>query len=99
LYPARKWVRTTTEAISMDDSMSFMFRKLFNYISGHNDQNIKIEMTVPVSVYIEPGAGPNCESKFTMAFYIPAIHQQSPPIPSDSTVSIEERPEFTALAR
>lgn len=76
-----------------------MFWKLFNYISGQNDKQVKIPMTAPVSIYIEPGAGPNCESTFTMAFYVPASFQEDTPEPTDADVSIEERQEFSVLAR
>ena len=87
--------------ISMDSATRFMFRKLFNYISGENGQNqkVKIPMTAPVSVLIEPGAGPNCESTFTMAFYIPATFQEKTPVPTNPDVSIEERPELRVLVR
>ena len=83
----------------MDNVQSPMFRRLFQYISGQNNQEVKIAMTTPVSVLIEPGQGPNCENKFTMAFYIPAIHQDSPPIPTDLLVKIEDRPELNIFAR
>ncbi len=99
IYPAQKWVQTKIENISKDSASSAMFWKLFNYISGQNDKKIKIPMTAPVSVLIEPGSGPNCESTFTMAFYVPAAFQDDTPQPTESDVSIEERPEFKVLAR
>ena len=76
-----------------------MFWKLFKYISGANDKETKIPMTAPVSIYIDPGAGPNCESTFSMAFYIPAEFQENTPKPTDPDVSIEERPELKVYAR
>lgn len=83
----------------MDSATRSMFRKLFNYISGDNGDKIKVPMTAPVSVLIKPGAGPNCESTFTMGFYIPSRFQEKTPMPNDPDVSIEERPEMTVLAR
>lgn len=56
-------------------------------------------MTAPVTVFIEPGSGPNCESTFTMAFYIPSEFQEDTPEPTADDVSIEERPEFKVLTR
>ena len=90
---------TQTKGISRDAASSTMFWKLFNYISGQNDKQEKIPMTAPVSVLIEPGSGPNCESTFTMAFYIPSAFQDNPPKPDNPDVSIEERPEFKAFSR
>jgi len=99
LYPTQKWVKTQMPHISKDEVSSLMFRKLFQFISGQNDKGVKIAMTTPVTTLIEPGAGPNCESTFTMAFYIPPSLQEDTPQPTDPTVSIEERPEFKVLAR
>ena len=92
-------MKTQTKNISKDAASSPMFWKLFNYISGQNAKQIKIPMTAPVSILIEPGAGPNCESTFTMAFYVPAAFQEDTPEPTEEGVSIEERPEFKVLAR
>lgn len=99
LYPAQKWVTTKMQHISRDAASSAMFWKLFNYISGENNQQIKIAMTAPVSVLIEPGSGPNCESTFTMAFYVPDAFQEDTPEPTNDQVSIEQRPEFKVFAR
>merc|ERR1712191_443 len=70
LYPAQKWVKTQVNDISKDAATSPMFQKLFAFISGQNDKGVQVPMTSPVTTYIQPGAGPNCESTFTMAFYI-----------------------------
>lgn len=51
-------------------------------------------MTTPVTTYIIPGAGPNCEQNFTMAFYIPEKYQQDPPLPLGPGVYIEDRPAY-----
>ncbi|KAK7495477.1 hypothetical protein BaRGS_00013175 [Batillaria attramentaria] len=95
-YAPAKWVATTVKSISHKDATSEGFRRLFKYISGDNEKNTKVEMTAPVTTWVEPGAGPNCESSFTVAFYIPSEHQADPPKPSNQQVFIEERPQFTA---
>ncbi len=56
-------------------------------------------MTAPVSCQIEPGAGPACESSFTVSFYIPEEHQADPPKPTDLDVFIENRKEVTVFVR
>lgn len=60
---------------------------------------MKVEMTAPVSTRVEPGAGPNCESTFTVSFFIPPEHQENPPQPKNPNVFIEERPGFEAYVR
>lgn len=58
-----------------------------------------MEMTAPVSCKMEPGAGPACETTFTVSFYIPEEHQADPPKPSEADVFIENRAEFTVFVR
>lgn len=60
---------------------------------------VKVEMTAPVTVRVDPGAGPACESHFTVSFFIPEEHRDAPPQPSDPDVFIENRDEFTAYVR
>ena len=54
-------------------------------------------MTAPVTIFYEPGEGPNCENKWTEAFYVPESHQENPPTAPD--IEIENRPELTVLTR
>jgi hypothetical protein len=60
---------------------------------------MKIDMTAPVTTRVEPGAGPNCESTFTISFFIPPEHQENPPKPKNPNVFLEERPGFEAYVR
>ena len=60
--------------------------------------NTKIDMTAPVTLRIIPGEGPNCESNYTMSFYIPRAFQEDTPTPTDTQVYIEDRPEFEVAA-
>ena len=49
-------------------------------------------MTAPVMVDVAPGAGPNCDSNFTVSFYVPAANQAAPPLPSNPLVFLSKRP-------
>ena len=58
------------------------FRKLFNYISGNNDQKEEIKMTVPVTQEIKNG-------NMTMQFYLPSkFNKDNTPKPSNSEIEI-----------
>ena len=58
------------------------FRKLFNYISGNNEKNQEIKMTVPVTQEIKNG-------NMTMQFYLPLkFNKDNAPNPSRSDVEI-----------
>ena len=58
------------------------FRKLFNYISGNNEQKKEIKMTVPVTQEIKNG-------NMTMQFYLPSkFNKGNAPKPSNSEIKI-----------
>ncbi|MDG2186859.1 MAG: heme-binding protein [Hyphomicrobiales bacterium] len=58
------------------------FRKLFNYISGSNQESLKISMTTPVTETKN-------DDESVMHFYLPSnFNQSNTPIPSDDNVQI-----------
>ena len=58
------------------------FRKLFNYISGNNEESQEIKMTVPVTQEIKNGS-------MTMQFYLPLkFNKENAPKPSNSDIKI-----------
>ena len=54
-YPESYWTATTVTGKNMDSAGSEAFMRLFRYISGDNERNEKIEMTVPVLASVVPG--------------------------------------------
>merc|ERR1712037_403420 len=84
VYPAQKWISTEAKDVMPHDGgeHSKAFYRLFQYIDGQNDLATKIPMTAPVTMRIIPGEGPNCESNFTMSFYIPlSLHSGEGRVP------------------
>ena len=79
-YEIRKYSdRLVIETNSMDGNG---FRKLFNYISGNNEENKEIKMTVPVTQEIKNG-------NMTMQFYLPSkFNKENTPDPSSSDVKV-----------
>jgi hypothetical protein len=58
------------------------FRKLFNYISGNNEESQEIKMTVPVTQEIKNGS-------MTMQFYLPLkFNKDNAPKPSNLDIKI-----------
>jgi len=86
-----QWV--STSVIVDRSSLSWsgpkgMFQKLFSYISGANDQGMKMAMTVPVVNQFEEL--PNNKVKVTQLFYLAV---DSPPSPTDSRVQLTTLPQ------
>jgi len=92
-FEARKvlsanWVVTPIDVSDMRRGYKEAFWRLFKYINGANDQEARIDMTVPVinrwfldDDYQVAGA--------QMAFYISSDFQDDPPTPTDSLVTVD----------
>ena len=81
IYEIRKYSdRLAIETITSNQGSSF--RKLFNYISGNNENKEEISMTTPVT-QIEKKEG------MTMQFYLPSkFNKDNTPSPSNSEVKV-----------
>ena len=81
IYEIRKYSdRLVVQALNT--SQNNTFRKLFNYISGDNETNEKIKMTIPVTQMEKKG-------NMTMQFYLPSkFNKDNVPNPSRSDVEI-----------
>ena len=81
IYEIRKYSdRLAVQALNTNQNNSF--RKLFNYISGNNEKNEEIKMTVPVTQMEKKG-------NMTMQFYLPSkFNKDNVPNPSRSDVEI-----------
>ena len=81
IYEIRKYSdRLAVQALNTNENNSF--RKLFNYISGDNETNEEIKMTIPVTQMEKKG-------NMTMQFYLPSkFNKDNVPNPSSSDVEI-----------
>ena len=81
VYEIRKYPdRLAIETITFNQGSGF--RKLFNYISGNNENKEEISMTTPVTQIEKKGS-------MTMQFYLPSrFNKDNIPSPSNSDVKI-----------
>ena len=81
IYEIRKY----SDRLAIETELSNQgssFRKLFNYISGNNENNEEIKMTTPVTQVEKKGS-------MTMQFYLPSkFNKENIPSPSNSDVKI-----------
>ena len=79
-YEIRKY--SDRLVIETNSTQGNAFRKLFNYISGNNEQKEEIKMTVPVTQEIKNG-------NMTMQFYLPLkFNKDNAPKPSNAEIEI-----------
>ena len=100
-YIKSKWVCTSMsgQAQEIYNNSDALSEKLINYISGQNADNVKINLTTPVTFdYIISNSekfSSTSVCKMALRFYLPREHA-TPPKPNDSTVFIEDNPEMIA---
>ena len=75
--------------------------RLFRYISGSNKEAMKIKMTVPVTMQMQPDDTSDsfCKENYTMSFFIPFKHQIDAPAPTEENVRLEEVEPFCAYVK
>ncbi|XP_006139423.1 heme-binding protein 2-like [Pelodiscus sinensis] len=85
-YETAKWASTVIKGEVQKEALRQGFWKLFHYIQGKNEREVKIEMTVPVTCLVKTGC-----TDFKVSFFVPFEYQDSPPQPTEPGVFIEER--------
>ena len=98
-YPSVKFVCTnlTYNIYEHSQEESYMFYRLFSYISGVNSKNQTIEMTVPVISKVAPKEYYHIIKE--MCFYLPMKFQDNPPQPTDKAVIIKKSNERVVLVK
>lgn len=94
-YVGGTWASTTIETYLYAMAAPRGFKRLFNYIDEGNFLGVKIPMTSPVRVRMEPSCGAFCKQNFTVSFFMPKEYQTNPPPPLDRNVFIEKDPPAT----
>ena len=77
-YPTYLWASTDVEGTEFNVAQNTGFDRLFDYISGENEDNVAIDMTTPVLTYVQPGQA--CIPSYAPFFSssIPLIFCSSP---------------------
>ncbi|KAM9315384.1 heme-binding protein 2-like [Gastrophryne carolinensis] len=96
MYEESRWVTTPMEQDYFGFEMVKSFRRLFKYITGNNAEGLKINMTVPVLIYVPGKQSPDDNS--TMSFFVPP-ELQNPPQPLDPNVYLESSPRVSFFVK
>ncbi|XP_072015637.1 heme-binding protein 2-like [Amphiura filiformis] len=98
-YEQSAWVSTEILGMDFDKAGEEAFGRLFAYISGANEAKEKVPMTAPVITRVIPGAGPACESNFTISFFVPFKFQSNTPKPTADNVFLSSIEKHEAYVR
>ncbi|MBN3300372.1 HEBP1 protein, partial [Amia calva] len=72
--------------------------RLLRYVGGTNDRGVGMGMTAPVSITTFPRDDGSLARRFVIGLRIPSCYQDNPPVPTDSSLRIEDRPGMTVYA-
>merc|ERR1719251_550867 len=97
-YETSLWTSTIVMNTDLSEAENIGFQRDFDYIDGDNVGNTSVPMATPVLNYVNPGQGPNCQTNFTVSFYVPYKYQPPhapPPKPAQSDVFTNTYPKMT----
>ena len=98
-YEESTWATTSIQAPhTQKTSFRPMFQTLFKYISGENDQKVKIPMTVPVLVAMKMSTDKNDSLDVKMHFFVPPTNLTIPK-PTSDAVKILSYPKVCTYVR
>ncbi|KAI1884286.1 hypothetical protein AGOR_G00224870 [Albula goreensis] len=98
-YTPTKWVSTDEESMVMEVALTTAFRRLFKYITGSNENGVKIDMTSPVVVKMQEERSWFQKSTYKLSFLLPSAYQTNPPAPTNSELYFTDMPDMHVYSR
>jgi hypothetical protein len=96
-YQAGDWITTTVDGSGFTVAMTKGFTRLFQYISGANEDSKKMKMTSPVADMLQTEEGfRTTKNNYTISFWVPSDFQGKAPKPTSNDVHIVNIPKRTA---
>lgn len=95
-YPAQKWVCKQHSGPLTAEAQQEAFLSLFDYLAGHNNHSLTLDMAIPASV--EAPGSPDGRV-FEACFYPGRAQQKDIPVPTIGDLYITLRPEMTLFTR
>ncbi|KAI9527032.1 hypothetical protein NQZ68_034017 [Dissostichus eleginoides] len=97
-YDGAKYAVVSSEGRTFDQVTGELVRKLLMYIGGSNEQAVAMGTAAPIIVTVYPRNDGVLSRRLVVAIRIPNSYQQEPPTPSDTAITVEERPGMTVYA-
>ncbi|KAI4822316.1 hypothetical protein CgunFtcFv8_008903 [Champsocephalus gunnari] len=97
-YDGAKYAVVSSEGRTFDQVTGELVRKLLMYIGGSNEQAVAMGTAAPIIVTVYPRNDGVLSRRLVVAIRIPTSYQQEPPTPSDTAITVEDRPGMTVYA-
>uniref|UniRef100_W5MJJ9 Heme-binding protein 1 n=2 Tax=Lepisosteus oculatus TaxID=7918 RepID=W5MJJ9_LEPOC len=98
-YDATKWVSTDVQAYFLETAAGKGFMRLYKYITGANEDGVKIDMTAPVIIRIPEDKKLLEPAVYTINFLLPSAYQEKAPKPTNEEVYFTDMPEMTVYVK
>ncbi|KAK5885400.1 hypothetical protein CesoFtcFv8_019109 [Champsocephalus esox] len=97
-YDGAKYAVVSSEGRTFDQVTGELVRKLLMYIGGSNEQAVAMGTAAPIIVTVYPRNDGVLSRRLVVAIRIPTSYQQEAPTPSDTAITVEDRPGMTVYA-
>jgi hypothetical protein len=94
-YTGGTFVKTCITGRSLVAAQAAGYKRLWSYMNGDNDKNMKIPRTVPILTRIRPSLAHN---SYSMLFFLPYAMQENAPTPNDDRVKLVHYNEHLTVA-
>lgn len=91
-YMPGKWITTNITDKPWDSAVKDGYKLLDDYRGGNNKNKTKIAETVPYFTLFYPSGDRQVKAYYTIEYFVPYEHQESPPSPTTDTVNIVHVP-------
>ncbi|KAI1886521.1 hypothetical protein AGOR_G00196610 [Albula goreensis] len=98
-YDPARWVSTDAESLFMEVGTTVAYRRLFKYITGANEDGVKINMTAPILIKIPEEKRKWKATVYTLSFLLPSAYQENPPKPTNEKVYFTDMSDMTVYVR
>uniref|UniRef100_A0A4W4FWI7 Heme-binding protein 1 n=1 Tax=Electrophorus electricus TaxID=8005 RepID=A0A4W4FWI7_ELEEL len=94
-----RWVSTDAEAYFMGVGAAMAFRRLYQYITGANQEGVQMDMATPVLVRVPEETQMWEPAIYTLNFLLPSVYQDNPPVPTNDKLYFTDMPEMDVYVR
>ncbi|MBN3319788.1 HEBP1 protein, partial [Atractosteus spatula] len=97
-YEGGRFASVESEGRGFDEVAGESMKKLLKYVGGSNDRGQGLGMTAPVCITAFLRDDGSWTRRFIFGLRVPSGFQESPPVPTETGVRIDDRPGMTVYA-